>query len=116
MQKLKRLPLLQRLSNTLKNSLEPVRGLVKPQIKLPKSLTTVAWIALCLLALWLLLGCAPQTRIVRPPLPPQAEAREVPPFEGQTYRDVILYVIELKETAQQSEADKAAIRRVYGRE
>lgn len=73
-----------------------------------------AALTLILISCWLLLGCAPQTRIVRPPLPPQAEAREVPPFEGQTYRDVIQYVIQLKEFAYQSEADKAAIRRVYG--
>lgn len=114
MQRLKRLPLLQRLSSTLKTSLSPVAKLLRPQIKLPKSLTMVVSIGLLALLLWLLWGCAPQTRIVRPPLPPQAEPREVPSFQGQTYRDVILYVIELKETAQASEADKAAIRRVYG--
>lgn len=78
-------------------------------------LTTVVWTAIFLLALAICCsGCAPQIRTVRPPLPPQAQAREVPSFQGQTYRDVILYVIQLKEVAQQSEADKAAIRRVYG--
>lgn len=116
MQRLKRLPLLQRLRSTLTTSLKPVAKLLRPQIKLPKSLTMVALIVGSVLICWLLWGCAPQTRVVRPPLPPQAEPREVPSFQGQTYRDVILYVIELKETAYQSEADKAAIRRIYGRD
>lgn len=114
MQKLKRQPQLKQLGNTLGSLLGPVVKPLRPQFKLPKSLTMVASIVGLALICWLLWGCAPQTRIVRPPLPPQAEPREVPSFQGQTYRDVILYVIELKEVAQQSEADKAAIRRVYG--
>lgn len=75
--------------------------------------TTVVWTACFLLLLLILCGCT-TTRVVRPALPPQAQARPIPTFEGQTYRDVIQYVIQLKEFAYQSEADKAAIRRVYG--
>lgn len=117
MQRLKQLPLLQRLRSMLKTSLRPVAGLLTVRVKLSKRQMMVASIATLaiLFACFFLMGCAPQTRIVRPPLPPQAQPREVPSFQGQTYRDVILYVIELKETAQQSEADKAAIRRVYGK-
>lgn len=105
-----------RLESTLKNSLKPVSELLTVRVKLPKRQMMVALIGLLILGfvIFSLIGCAPRTRIVRPPLPPQAQAREVPSFQGQTYRDVIQYVIELKEAAQQSEADKAAIRRVYG--
>lgn len=114
MQRLKRKPLLLRLGSTAKNLLDSVDRRVDRLGPLPQFLGMLAWMLLCLGLLLTLFGCT--TRAVRPPLPPQAEAREVPSFQGQTYRDVILYVIELKETAQQSEADKAAIRRVYGRE
>lgn len=105
-----------RLESTLKKWLRPVSELLTVRVKLPKRQMMVALIGLLILgsALCFLMGCAPQTRVVRPPLPPQAQAREVPSFQGQTYRDVIQYVIELKEAAQQSEADKAAIRRAYG--
>lgn len=101
------------VSSTLGNLLKPAGRLLQPLGTLPRWLTTGAWIVGLVLLCWMCFGCT-QTRIVRPPLPPQAEPREVPSFQGQTYRDVILYVIELKETAQASEADKAAIRRVYG--
>lgn len=114
MQKLKRKPLLPPLADTLRNLLDSERGL--PAILSPfgKPLMMVVLIGVFLLLYFTLSGCAPRT--VRPTLPPQADAREIPAFQGQTYRDVILYVIELREVAQQSEADKAVIRKVYGHE
>ena len=111
MQKLKRRPLLQRLGDTLENLRQ--RALL-PLWRLgisPRLVMTAALIGLFLMGCLALSGCAPRT--VRPTLPPQADPRPVPQFQGKTYRDVILYVIELKESCQASEADKAAIRRVY---
>ena len=115
MQKLKRKPLLPPLADTLRNLLRPVGGLLETLSPLPRWLTMGALIGVCLLLLLTCSGCAP-ARTIRPSLPPQADAREIPAFQGQTYRDVILYVIELREVAQQSEADKAVIRKVYGHE
>lgn len=112
MQKLKRKPLLMRLGSTVKTLLDSVDRRVERLGPFPQFLGMLAWMLLCLGLLLTLFGCT-TTRTVRPPLPPQAEARELPSFQGKTYRDVILYVIELKEAAQQSEADKAAIRRLY---
>ncbi len=112
MQKLKRKPLLQPLGDTLRSLLRPVDGLLDKLTPFGKPVMMAALIVVFLILCSALSGCAPRT--IRPTLPPQAEPREIPAFEGQTYRDVILYVIELREVAQQSEADKAVIRRVYG--
>ena len=70
-------------------------------------------LVLSLLTFSLLSGCSP--RIVRPPLPPQADARTVTPFTGATYRDVTLYAIETRTGWLSCEQDKRAIRQVYGR-
>lgn len=117
MQKLKRMPLLQRLGSTLATLLRPVVEQLRPRIKLPKSLTTVALIGLCILTCWLLFGCTP-VKTVRsiPPLPPQADARPMPRFLGSTFRDSIMWSIEVREWGTACEADKSVLRRVYGHE
>lgn len=111
MQKLKRKPLLPPLADTLRNLLGSEKGLLGTLTPFGKPAMTAALIVFFLILFLALSGCSP--RMVRPTLPPQADAREIPAFQGQTYRDVILYVIELREVAQQSEADKAAIRAVF---
>lgn len=114
MQKLKRLPLLRRLGNTVKNLLDSVDKRVARLGSWRHFLVMAAWTLFCLGLLLTLLGCAPQTRIVRPPLPPQAEPRPMPQFTGSTYRDSILWGIEVREWGLSCEADKGVIRRVYG--
>lgn len=114
MQKLKREPLLKRASDMLGSFLESGRSLLSGLRLSPDWLTTAASIVLLILLLCALLGCSPRT--IRPTLPPQAEPREIPDFQGQTYRDVILYVIELRESAMACEADKGAIRYLFGEE
>lgn len=114
MQKLKRKPLLPRLVSTLRNLLQPVQSLLD---RIPLSLSppmTAALIVLCLIVLLGIWGCAPRT--VRPSLPPQADARPIPDFQGRTYRDALLYLIDVREGFMQCEADKAVIRKVYGHE
>lgn len=61
-----------------------------------------------------LTGCAQKT--VRPSLPAQADARPLPKWKGKTYRDLILYIGELRESCMASEADKAAIRETFANE
>lgn len=113
MQKLKRQPLLKRLGSTLSNLLPPVDKLLTFHVKLPKWTMTAVWTGLLLLACWMLFGCTTQTRTVRPPLPPQADARPMPRFLGSTYRDSIQYTLEVREWGMGCEADKTAIRRMY---
>lgn len=111
MQRLKRLPLLKRLESTLGNLLKPVKGLLETLPPFGKP----AWIALMLLTVLILAmcsGCTP-AKTVRPSLPPQADPREMPAYDGQTFRDAILYLIEVREWGMQCEADKSAIRQVY---
>ncbi len=112
MQKLKRLGLLKRAELTLSNWLLRADKPLALLAVLPKPLVTIVLIALCLLFFVLLSGCSPRT--VKPSLPPQADQRPIPDFEGQTYRDVILYVIELREGFQSCEADKTTIRSLFG--
>ena len=112
MQKLKRSPLLQRLDSTLKNLSKRADKLLDRLPLSNNSLKTIAWIVACLLALSMLSGCAPRT--VKPTLPSQIDPRPIPDFEGQTYRDVILYVIDMREGFQSCEADKNAIRGLFG--
>lgn len=111
MQRLKRKPLLMQLASTLRNLTGSASKLLPPLVRWPTWLTTLALIVCFLLALSLASGCSP--RIVRPPLPPQAEARVIPTFDGKTWRDVLYYVVELRQTCQASEADKSAIRYLY---
>lgn len=112
MQKLKRKPLLQRLGSTLANLLKPVSNLLTVRVKLPKHLMTAALIGLCLLGFFLLSGCTP-AKTIKPPLPPQADPRPLPRFTGSTYRELILWSIDVRESFLSCEADKAAIRRMY---
>lgn len=109
MQRTKLLDSLKPLGSTLASLLRPVGKLLRLPKMLPRSLMTAALIATFLVICFCLSACNP--KIVRPSLPPQADPRPVPAFNGRTYRDVILYVIELRESCQASEADKAAIRR-----
>ena len=112
MQKLKRKPLLERVGNMLSDLLPPVDKLLTPHVWWPKFLRTIVLIVVCLMLLSLCSGCT-TTKVVRPELPPQADAREIPQFQGETHRDVIQYVILLREACYAAEADKAAIRRVF---
>ena len=114
MQKLKKKPLLQRVENTVENLLASANKPLALLAVLPKPLVTIVLIALCLLFFSLLCGCSP--RMVKPTLPPQAEPREMPVFAGKTNRDTVLYAIEVREWGLSCEADKAAIRKVYGHE
>lgn len=114
MQKLKRKPLTEQLSDTLKNLLQPVKSLLKPLDLSPRWLTMGVLIGCCLLLLVMCSGCTPRT--IRPPLPPQAEPRPMPQFTGQTFRDSILWSIEVREWGMSCEADKGAIREVYRNE
>lgn len=100
------------LSGKLGNLLKPVSRLVETLPISTNSLTTVAWIVLCLLVLWICSGCTTQ-RAVKPTLPAQAEPRSLPSFHGRTYRDVMGYVIELREFGLSCESDKAVIRYVF---
>lgn len=98
------------VSSTLGNLLRPANAL------LGKVGLSVNWLMMAvLIGLLVVMLCACSPRVVRPSLPPQAEPQQVPQFEGKTYRDVLLYVIELREACYASEADKAAIRYVYER-
>lgn len=74
--------------------------------------TTAVWIVIILLLLVLLSGCAAPTKQPYQRLPPQAQPRPVPEYSGKTYRDVILHLIELRESNLSCEADKAVIRQV----
>ncbi len=111
MQRLKRLPLLRRLENTLDSLTRHVETLTAELGSWSKPLMMGASIVTCLLILSMCSGCSP--KIVKPQLPPQADARSVPAFTGRTHRDVILYVLELRQSCLASEADKAAIRQVF---
>lgn len=111
MQKLKKLPLLTQLGNTTKSLLGSVKPLLGRLNLSSRPLMMAALIVGFLILCFVLCGCSP--RMVRPSLPPQADPRPVPEFEGRTYRDVLLYVVELRESCQASEADKAAIRDVF---
>lgn len=113
MQKLKRIPLLQRLESTLRSLPKLGSKLLARLPRLPDPVMTVALIATTLVILAMCSGCSP--RVVKPSLPAQADARPMPVYEGRTYRDAILYLIEVREWGMSCEADKAAIRRVYGR-
>lgn len=115
MQKLKRLPLLKQLENMLSNLLPSVLTLPSLLSELPRFLKKAALIVLCLLLLWMLFGCT-ATRTVRPPLPPQADARQINDFHGRTHRDVMRYAIEMREGFMSCEADKASIRSLYKNE
>ena len=46
-------------------------------------------------------------------MPPQANARAVPDFNGRTHRDVLLHAIEVKEGWLACEAEKKVIRKLY---
>lgn len=117
MQKLKRIPLLQRLESTLKSLPRLGSKLLLRLPRLPDPLTTVVLIASCLLLLALCSGCVTKTvRTPLPPLPSQADPRPLPRFTGSTYRDSILWSIEVRESFMSCEADKSVLRKVYGRE
>lgn len=109
MQKLKRKPLLERLATMLSDLLPPVDKLLTPHVWWPKFLRTIALIVLCLTLLWMCSGCTP----VRPSLPPQADERPTPQFEGETTRDLLEAYILMRESQMACEADKAAIRSMY---
>lgn len=102
--------------STLRNLLRPVGELLTVRVKLPKLPMTAVWIALCLLLFWMLCGCTPVKKGGSiPPLPPQADPRPMPRFTGNTFRDSILWGIEVREWGMSCEADKSVLRRVYGR-
>lgn len=112
MRKLKRTPLTQQLNNTLRILMQRVATLKNALEPSFAWLMMAALIALSLVIFSMLSGCT-TTRVVRPPLPAQAQPRPLPPFDGRTYRDVVQYVIEVREWGMACEADKAAIRYVY---
>ncbi len=111
MRKLKRKPPLMQLASISRNLTGFVGKLLRPVVRWPALLTMTALIVGCLLGCSLLWGCSP--RVVRPPLPPQAEARVIPTFDGKTWRDVLYYVVEVRSGWQSCEADKSAIRYLY---
>lgn len=113
MQKLKRKPLLTPLADTVKSLLGSVRNLRQALLPSPPWLTMVALIVLLILALSVLSGC---TRVVRPTLPPEADPRPMPQWNGKTNRQVFGYIPVLREWGKSCEADKAVIRKVYGHE
>lgn len=111
MQRLKRKPLRMQLVSIFENLTGSVDKLLRRTDQWQAWQMMLALTGALALVLLLLSACSP--RIVRPPLPPQAEARVIPTFDGKTWRDVLYYVVELRETCMSSEADKAAIRYVY---
>lgn len=112
MQKLKRKTWRMRLGNILETSRQSLQMLGVTPRELRPLLRTAALIVLFLLIFSALSGCT-TVKTVKPPMPPQAQARPLPPFHGQTYRDAILYLIEVREWGMSCEADKSAIRRMY---
>lgn len=112
MQKLKRKPLLMRLDATLSRLpvIRRLRGLLLGLSANYQML--IAWILLLVLTCLILSGCTPRPA-VKPILPPQASARVIPVFDGKTYRDVLLWSIDLREGFQNCEYDKAAWRELY---
>lgn len=77
------------------------------------SLTTAALTALCLMALT---SCSatvekPVPVVVRFQVPASLEPREVPGWDGETYRDLLDYTLQLQEAAAACEADKRAARK-----
>lgn len=76
----------------------------------PGFLMMLAW---TIPLLFLLIGCAAPACKAIPPLP-SLNPRPVPEWHGKTYRDVLGYVVELHEAAEQSEADKRAARMALG--
>ena len=114
MQKLKRKPSLPPLADTLRNLLGSERGLLGILSPFGRPLVIASIILMVLTLAMCCAGCAPRT--VRPSLPPQADARDMPAYDGQTFRDAILYLIEVREWGMSCEADKAVIRQVYGHE
>lgn len=114
MQKLKRKPLLMRLEIIFERLIVSTAKLPDRIAAWPRSrmmsVLTVLFLLPCVM-FWIS-GCT-TTRVVRPPLPPQAEARVVSTFDGKTWRDVLYYVVELRSGWQACESDKAAIRYVY---
>ena len=96
----------------LSNLLPPVDKLLTPRAWWPPSPRMIALSVVCLTLLLMCSGCT-TTKTVRPPLPPQADARPMPRFLGSTYRDSIQYTLEVREWGMGCEADKTAIRRMY---
>lgn len=112
MQKLKRKPLLERLGSMLSNLLPPVDKLLTPRAWWPPSPRMIVLIVVCLTLLLMCSGCT-ATKTVRPMLPPQADARETPQFEGETTRDLLEAYILMREAQMACESDKGVIRRLY---
>lgn len=112
MPKTRRKPLQRRLGDMLDSLLNRASRLAASLPRLPDPVTTVALIVGLLLMCWALSGCSPRVQTVKPVLPPQAEARPMPAFTGDTYRDAILYLIEVREWGMACEYDKDAIRSV----
>ncbi len=114
MQKLKRQPFSRQVESMLQQLERIVGKLLLRLDPSPGWMKTLVWISILALALSLcsVTACTPQ--MVRPQLPAQADPRPVPLFEGRTHRDVIYYVIELRETLQNCEADKQSIRSLFG--
>lgn len=110
MQKLKRLPFTKRLESTLGSLLRRGRNLLG-ELPLSGKPGLIALMLLTVLILAMCSGCSP--RMVKPELPPQADARDMPPYDGQTMRDAILYLIEVREWGMACESDKSVIRHVW---
>ena len=107
MQNLKKESLTKQLGWLLDNLLSPVKRLTERLAPSRTFLTMIALVVLSLLVLSMLSGCATASRSV----PPQLDPRPMPPFNGQTYRDALIHIPELREWGMSCEADKAASRK-----
>lgn len=111
--------LLPTLKNLLKLTVSTVSKLTDSAGKLVAPLSpspgfkALAGTVMLAIVLFWLFGCSTQSRTVRPTMPPQANARAVPDFNGRTHRDILLHAIEVKEGWLSCEQDKVAIRRLY---
>lgn len=71
-------------------------------------------VVLTVLCLPMFSGCSAQA--VKPVMPPTPalEPREMPRFQGKTYRDLVDHILRLEEWGGACEADKSATRAVIG--
>lgn len=114
MQKLKKPGPWKRLASLRSGSPQPDSRLTDRLGFWPLSLMMIASVVGFLLVLSMLSGC--QARVVKPSLPQQADPRPLPEFKGETYRDALLYIPELRESFLSCEADKEAIRKAMSDE
>lgn len=113
MQKLKRIGLFKRIESRIGDLLKPLTQIT---VRLSPSrglLLTIALIVLSLMTFLLLSGCAVAAK---PRLPAQLDPRPMPQFKGKTTRDALMHIPELRQWGASCEADKEAVRKVYGDE